>query len=65
MAQQRSSGKEVVRDTVHLDFLRKAMEWILDGRIFHDVKVHGNTSWIAKDLESIRKVILPQTARSM
>jgi hypothetical protein len=50
MAQQRSSGKKVVRDTVHLDFLRKAMEWVLDGRIFHEVKVHGNTSWIAKDL---------------
>lgn len=50
MVQQGSSRKKVVRDTVHLDFLRKAMEWVVDERIFQDVKTHGNTKWIAKEL---------------
>jgi hypothetical protein len=50
MAQQGSSRKKVVRDTVHLDFLRKAMEWVVDASIFEDMKTHGNTKWIAKEL---------------
>ncbi len=43
-------AREVVRDAVHLDFLRKAMEWAIDASIFQDMKTHGNTSWVAKDL---------------
>ena len=50
MAQRGCSTKKVVREAVHLDFLRKAMEWAIDAGIFQDMKTHGNTSWIAKDL---------------
>jgi hypothetical protein len=50
MVQRESSRKKVVRDTVHLDFLRKAMEWAVDERIFLDVKTHGNAKWVAKEL---------------
>ena len=50
MAQQGGFRKNVVRDSVNLDFLRKALEWVVDARIFQDMKTHGNTSWIAKDL---------------
>ena len=50
MAQQGSSRKKVVRDAVHLDFLRKALEWVVDASIFQNVKTHGNTNWIAKEL---------------
>jgi hypothetical protein len=49
MVQQRSSRKKVSRDTVHLDFLRKAMEWVIEASIFQDMKTHGNTKWIAKE----------------
>ena len=38
MVQQGSSRKKVVRDTVHLDFLRKAMEWVVDASIFEDIR---------------------------
>ena len=50
MAQQGSSRKRCVRESVHLDFLRKAMEWVVDQGIFQNLKTHGNISWIAKDL---------------
>lgn len=50
MAQQGSAKKKVVRDAVNLDFLRKAMEWVVNQSIFQDLKTHGNTKWIAKDL---------------
>ena len=50
MDQQGSFRKKVVRDTVHLDFLRKAMAWVVDVPIFQDVKTHGNTNWVAKEL---------------
>ena len=50
MAQQGSSRKRSVKESVHLDFLRKAMEWCVDQRIFQNLKTHGNISWIAKDL---------------
>ena len=50
MARQGSSRKKVVRERVHLDFLRKAMEWVVDQSIFRDVKPHGNTKWVASDL---------------
>jgi hypothetical protein len=50
MAQQGSSRKKVVRETVHLDFLRKAMEWVVDQSIFRGLKTHGNTRWVASDL---------------
>ena len=50
MAQQGSSKKKAVRNIVHLDFLRNAMEWVVDQSIFQDLKTHGNTKWIAKDL---------------
>ena len=49
MVQQGSSRKKVV-DAVHLDFLRKAMEWVVDASIFQDLRTHGNTNWIAKEL---------------
>lgn len=42
--------KKVVRDAVHLDFLRKAMEWVVNASIFQDMRTHGNTNWIAKEL---------------
>ena len=47
MVQQGSSRKKVVRDTVNLDFLRKALEWVVDASIFEDIKTHGNTKWTA------------------
>jgi Transposase DDE domain len=50
MVRQGCSRKKVVREAVHLDFLRKAMEWAIDGSIFQDMRTHGNTSWIAKDM---------------
>lgn len=50
MAQQGSSRKRSVKESVHLDFLRKAMEWVVDQSIFRNLQTHGNTSWIAKDL---------------
>ena len=50
MVQQGSSRRKVVRDTVHLDFLRKAMEWVVDASIFENIETHGNTKWIAKEL---------------
>ena len=50
MVQQGSSRKKVVRDAVHLDFLRKALEWAVDAGIFQDMRTHGNTNWIAKEL---------------
>ena len=50
MARQGNSRKQSVQESVHLDFLRKAMEWVVDQSIFHNSKTHGNTSWIAKDL---------------
>jgi hypothetical protein len=46
------SKQKVVRDAVHLDFLRKAMEWVVDASIFQDMRTHGNTNWIAKELAS-------------
>jgi hypothetical protein len=50
MARQGSSRKKCVRDTVHLDFLRKAMNWVVDASIFQDLKTHGNISWITTEL---------------
>jgi hypothetical protein len=50
MARQGSSKKKDVQDKVNLDFLRKAMEWVVDQSIFQDLKKHGNTNWVAKDL---------------
>ena len=50
MAQQGSSSKRSVKESVHLDFLRKAMEWVVDQSIFQNLKTHGNITWIAKDL---------------
>jgi hypothetical protein len=50
MAQQGSSRKRSVKESVHLDFLRKAMEWVVDQSIFQNLKTHGNITWIAKDL---------------
>ncbi|MCD4727618.1 MAG: transposase [Pirellulales bacterium] len=50
MVQQGSTRKKAVRDTVHLDFPRKAMEWVIDASIFEDIETHGNTKWIAKEL---------------
>ena len=50
MAQQGSARKAVVQSTVHLEFLKEAMEWVIDRSIFHHVKPHGNTKWVAGDL---------------
>ena len=50
MAQHGSSRKKADRDVVHLDFLRKAMEWVIDGSIFQDLKTHGNINWTANQL---------------
>jgi hypothetical protein len=50
MVQQGSSRKKVVRETIHLDFLRKAMKWVIDPSIFREMKTHGNTKWVASDL---------------
>jgi hypothetical protein len=50
MVQQGSLRKRSVKASVHLDFLRKAMEWCVDESIFQNLKTHGNISWIAKDL---------------
>jgi hypothetical protein len=50
MAQHGKAKKKVVREVVHLDFLRKAMEWVIGPSVFQDVKTHGNTKWVARDL---------------
>ena len=50
MARQGSSNKRIVRERVHLDFLRQAIEWVVDQSIFQNLRTHGNTNWIAKDL---------------
>jgi hypothetical protein len=50
MGQQENAQTNVVHNTVHLAFLQKAMDWIVDASIFQDLKVHGNTNWIAKHL---------------
>ena len=50
MSQQGSSRKRCVNESVHLDFLRKAMEWCVDQSIFQNLKTHGNINWIGKDL---------------
>ena len=36
--------------SVNLDFLRKAMEWVFDESIFGNLKKHGNANWVAKPL---------------
>ena len=50
MAQQGSSRKRSVKESVHLDFLREAMEWVVKQSTFQNLKTHGNISWIAKNL---------------
>jgi hypothetical protein len=50
MDRKGSFPRKTVRDTVHLDFLRKAMNWVIDSSIFQDLKTHGNTSWAATQL---------------
>jgi hypothetical protein len=50
MAQQGGSRDKVAPGAVHLGFLRKAMEWAIDARIFQDLKTHGNTNWMGKEL---------------
>ena len=50
MGKQGGFRKHDVHDSVNLEFLRKAMEWVIDPSIFQDLKTHGNTKWIAKDL---------------
>jgi hypothetical protein len=50
MAQQGSSKKQYVEQPVNLDFLREAMEWVVDRDIFQELKTHGNSNWIARDL---------------
>lgn len=50
MAKHGSSKRNNGQPLVHLDFLRKAMEWVIDQSIFDNLKTHGNTKWIAKDL---------------
>jgi hypothetical protein len=50
MDRKGSSPQKTIHDTVHLDFLRKAMNWVVDASIFHNLKTHGNTSWTAVHL---------------
>lgn len=50
MGKRGKARKHDVHDSVNLDFLRKAMEWVIDPGIFQDLRTHGNTKWIAKDL---------------
>ena len=50
MTQQGSSKKQSAEQPVNLDFLRKAMEWVVDQDIFQELKTHGNSNWIARDL---------------
>ena len=45
MARQGRSEQKVVREVVHLDFLRKALTWVLDPNIFQNLKKHGNVNW--------------------
>lgn len=49
---QQGSGKtrKGLRETVHLDFIREAMEWVVDKSSFLDLKTHGNVNWTAKHL---------------
>lgn len=44
------SSKAVGKQSVNLDFLRKAMEWIFDGDIFQNLKKHGNAKWVANSV---------------
>ncbi len=50
MTKQRSSRKQGIQKSVHLDFLREAMQWVIDPSIFQNIKTHGNTKWVARDL---------------
>lgn len=50
MGKQGSLKKRGVHESVNFEFLRKAMEWVIDPSIFQDLKTHGNIKWIAKDL---------------
>ena len=50
MSQQGCSGRKAVQDAVHLDFLRRAMDWAVSQDIFCDLKTHGNINWTGKDL---------------
>jgi hypothetical protein len=49
MAKQGSS-KRGGKQSVNLDFVRKAMEWVFDGNIFQDLKKHGNANWVGNSL---------------
>ena len=48
MARQSKSRR--VQEAVHLDFLREAMEWVVNDSVFADLKTHGNTNWTGKGL---------------
>lgn len=50
MDRQGSSTKKAAQDCVPLDFLRSAMEWVVNPSIFVGLKTHGNTNWTAKGL---------------
>lgn len=39
-----------VKQLVNGEMLRSAVTWIVDEKIFHNLKVHGNTKWLACDL---------------
>jgi hypothetical protein len=53
MGQRGRSKRKTVRDTVNLDFLRKAIEWVIDQSIFQDLKIHGNVKWVGSDLVTL------------
>lgn len=38
------------RSVVHLDYLRKALRWVIDDSIFTHLKKHGNSSWMPSTL---------------
>jgi len=49
MAKRKDSRKQS-RQAANGDTLRAAVAWILDGKIFADLPMHGNTAWQAVDL---------------
>jgi len=49
MAKRKDSRKKI-EQPINGDTLRAAVAWIVDAKIFADLKVHGNTGWLAVDL---------------
>ena len=54
MAKRKDSRKDIAggkqKRRLNGETLRAAVAWAIDGKIFDDCKLHGNTKWLATDL---------------